>query len=82
MITHVGGSGEPHAGRAAGPSWARLVGAAEALPGWVGEGLGTGGWGVVGRCQGEFADCAAILGTWEVGQSPANNIPLAILLWS
>lgn len=39
MITHVGGSGEPHAGRAAGPSWARLVGAAEALPGWVGEGL-------------------------------------------
>lgn len=41
VITHVGGSGEPHApGRATRePSWARLVGAAEALPGWVGEGL-------------------------------------------
>ena len=35
----------------------------------MGEGLGTGGWGEVGPCQGEFADYAAILGTWEVGQS-------------
>lgn len=36
---------------------------------WVGEGLGAEGWGDVGHCLGEFADCAAILGAWEQGRA-------------